>query len=84
MRKHCNVSFVFVKSLFVSVAARIDEKIKIKKKISVLCGPYATDWTDKDGGLRRRRLTTRRKQDSNVKRIDARGKQKDSTRKGVS
>jgi hypothetical protein len=64
--------------------ALIKKKIKIKKKISVLCGPYATDWTDKDGGLRRRRLTTRRKQDSNVKRIDARGKQKDSTRKGVS
>jgi hypothetical protein len=51
MRKHCNVSFVFVKSSFVSVAARVDEKkIKIKQKISVLCGPYATDWTDKDGG----------------------------------
>jgi hypothetical protein len=52
---------VFVKSLFVSVAARIDEKIKIKKKISVLCGPYATDWTDKDGGVEEKKINNKKK-----------------------
>jgi hypothetical protein len=32
MRKHCNVSFVFVKSSFVSVAARVDKKKNQDKK----------------------------------------------------